>query len=73
MHRVQAPPWGFAAAGDTVNRIECDEDFVNPQSKPEQRLCWHTLGDPMDAGYRCGADKGLNGSMDFERVIFQAD
>ncbi|MDC0668528.1 hypothetical protein [Nannocystis radixulma] len=65
--------WGFAAAGDSVHRTECDADFGAPQANENMRLCWHTLGGTIDAGWRCGASQNLNGSAEFERVIFHAD
>ncbi|MFZ6177280.1 hypothetical protein [Nannocystis pusilla] len=65
--------WGFAPAGDTVNRTECDTQFGGPEADSNLRLCWHTLGNEIGSGYRCGANENLNGSGDFERVIFEAD
>jgi hypothetical protein len=65
--------WGFAAPGDDVNRSECDTQFGGPEANSNLRLCWHTLGDEIGTGYRCGANENLNGANDFERVIFQAE
>ena len=65
--------WGFAPAGDTVNRTECDTQFGGPEADSDLRLCWHTLGNEIGTGYRCGANESLNGSDEFERVIFEAD
>jgi len=59
--------WGFAKGGDSVNRNSCDI-LTNPDSA--QRLCWHTVA---AGGYRCGATTGLNGSVAFERIVYQAD
>jgi cysteine-rich repeat protein len=60
---------GFARAGDSVSRNSCDTANVNPQD----RLCWHTSGDAINGGWRCGATTGLNGSNTWERMIFQAN
>jgi hypothetical protein len=64
--------WGFAKQGDTIDRDECD---VDTSGANDLRLCWHTTnGDnTLAGGYRCGANEGLNGSVDFERLLFQAD
>ena len=59
---------GFAKAGDTVSRNSCDTANVNP----EQRMCWHTSGDSITSGYRCGTTF-LNGNNSWERLIYQAD
>jgi len=61
--------WGFARAGDTVNRNSCDVDNVNAQ----HRMCWHTSGDSITGGYRCGSTTGLNSSAAWERKVFHAN
>jgi hypothetical protein len=57
---------GFVAPGTGVSRNSCDTAGVQPQF----RLCWHTGGRRFNGGYRCGAQSGLNGSRDWERVIW---
>ena len=57
---------GFVAPGTGVSRNSCDTANVQPQL----RLCWHTGGRRFNGGYRCGAQSGLNGSRDWERVIW---
>ncbi|MCA9528428.1 MAG: hypothetical protein KC549_19220 [Myxococcales bacterium] len=59
--------WGFAPAGAAVDRFSCD---IAP-GNDDQRLCWHTGGDALNGGYRCGANTGLNGG--FERLIYTRD
>ncbi|MCA9540351.1 MAG: hypothetical protein KC620_15740, partial [Myxococcales bacterium] len=59
--------WGFAPAGEPVNRTSCDFDSGN-QTVPELRMCLHTSGGNVNGGYRCGANS-LNGSAAWERVI----
>ncbi len=58
--------WGFAPAGEGVNRNTCD---VEDEDSPE-RMCWHTQGDAFRGGWRCGASVRLNDSRDFERLVF---
>jgi len=60
---------GFAGLGDGVQRNSCDVANINP----ENRLCWHTGGDAITGGYRCGATTGLNGSVAWERMLFHAN
>ncbi len=60
--------WGFAPPNETVERNNCDVGT----SSGEKRMCWHTLNNGLDGGYRCGSDDVLNGSFDFERLLFQA-
>jgi hypothetical protein len=60
---------GFAQGGDSVSRSSCDTANVNP----ERRLCWHTGGDAINGGWRCGTATGLNGNNGWERKIFQAN
>ncbi len=61
--------WGFAPLGAAVARGSCD---VLQSLSSDSRLCWHTLGGGLDGGWRCGADTELNGSVAFERLLFQA-
>ena len=63
--------WGFAPAGEPVNRNSCDYDGGG-QTVTDQRLCWHTGGSSINSGYRCGAND-LNGAANWERAVFQAD
>ena len=57
---------GFVLPGTPVSRNSCDTNNVQPQF----RLCWHTSGNRINGGYRCGARTGLNGARDWERVIW---
>lgn len=59
--------WGFARAGEPVQRFSCD---VAP-SDPSGRMCWHTSGAALSQGWRCGENTSLFG-FDFERVVFTA-
>jgi cysteine-rich repeat protein len=59
---------GFAKAGDVVSRNSCDTAATNP----EQRLCWHTGGDAISSGWRCGTSTGIGGNL-WERLIYHAD
>jgi hypothetical protein len=63
--------WGFAPGNLPVTRNSCDfnDGF---QQLPEQRMCWHTGGNNINSGYRCGSND-LNGAFDWERVLFEAD
>jgi cysteine-rich repeat protein len=60
---------GFAKAGDTVSRNTCDTGIANPS----QRMCWHTGGDAIFGGWRCGSLVGLNANPNWERLIYQAE
>jgi hypothetical protein len=35
-------------------------------------MCWHTGGNNINSGYRCGSND-LNGGFNWERVVFEAD
>ncbi|MCB9548300.1 MAG: hypothetical protein H6706_20990 [Myxococcales bacterium] len=59
--------WGFAAEGTGVSRNSCDTANV----QAGDRLCWHTSNNAISGGYRCGATTGLNGSNQWERVVFR--
>lgn len=58
---------GFAGLGDIVGKSTCDA-----RGKTERdRLCWH-LRDSDVGGYRSGDNRGLNDSLDWEKVILVA-
>ncbi len=57
---------GFVLPGTPVSRNSCD----TARDQPQFRLCWHTSGNRMNGGYRCGARTGLNGAQDWERAIW---
>jgi len=57
--------WGFVAAGLTVERSSCDVGA----EEVEQRLCWHTDGGALSAGFSCGAARWVFGS-EYTRVVF---
>jgi hypothetical protein len=61
--------WGFAVAGDAVDRDSCD---VLSQPNGDKRMCWHTGSGNLSGGYRCGTATGLNASTAYERLVFQA-
>ncbi len=56
--------WGFVNGGDSSPGSPCDIE----NSNGGQRLCWHGQG---NGGYRCGANKTLNNSAAFERIVYQ--
>jgi hypothetical protein len=60
--------WGFVRAGDSVQKSNCD---VDTSGANDERLCWHLLPDE-NGGFRCRATEGLNSSVDFERIVYQA-
>lgn len=60
---------GFAKAGDPVSRNSCDTGAPNLA----QRMCWHTGGDSINGGWRCGATTGLNVNPNWERLLYHAD
>ena len=57
---------GFAPEGVGVNRNSCDTNNV----QGELRMCWHTSGGNLSAGYRCGLTTTFG--ADWERVVFTA-
>lgn len=57
--------WGFAKAGDAVNKNSCDTGVA---SDAEQRLCWHTNAGNLNTGWRCGSSEGLFSGA-WERVV----
>jgi len=67
--------WGFAPAGDDVLRDSCDtrdSTISAVGTDGDLRLCWHTGGDFLQGGWRCGRNDNLNASYLYERVLFQA-
>ena len=63
--------WGFAPGGDSTFLTTCDYDDGS-QTDADLRLCWHTGGDAIDTGYRCGAND-LNNNAGWERIIYARD
>ena len=62
--------WGFAPAGEPVNRNSCDYN-AGAQTVPGLRLCWHTSGNKMSSGYRCGSNATYDATL--KRAVYQAD
>lgn len=62
--------WGFARAGDPVNKAACDT-LTAPN--PELRLSWYTFENSLGYGCRCGAATDLNLDGTWERVILHHD
>ena len=60
---------GYAHVGDGVSRNSCD---TQTGAFPDERLCFHTSGNQLTGGYRCGATVGLNASHTWERVLYTA-
>lgn len=54
--------WGFAAAGDVVAKQSCDTEAG------AKRLCWHTSGTSLSAGYRCGDATAVSGT--YQRLAY---
>ena len=68
--------WGFAKDGDPVNRGTCDTRASSLDAtggNGNLRLCWHTLNDKLNGGWRCGTADTLNASVLYERLVYQAD
>jgi hypothetical protein len=65
--------WGYALAGDPINRSSCDiaGTAYSPGPNGDLRLCWHTGGGAIQGGWRSGVNIELNGSFSFERFIYQ--
>ena len=67
--------WGFALGGDAVNKNNCDVEDTNG----ELRLCFHSgvggtyAAGELYGGYRAGTNKGLNGSADWTRYVYQSN
>lgn len=64
----EAWSWGFAAAGDPIDRRECDD---NTQSHSELRMCIPTIEGTTGLGFRCGDNFVY--TDEWERVFLQAD
>ena len=64
--------WGFARAGDPIDRLPCDVMASSREEGPngDQRLCWHTDGSNLEVGWRSGTNTDLNYSVDFRRAIY---
>lgn len=60
--------WGFAAAGDPIDRNECDD---NTESNSGLRMCIPTTSGTTGLGFRCG-DHFVY-TDDWERVFLHAD
>ncbi len=56
---------GFVPAGAVPQRNSCDTGA----DQGDLRMCWHTGGQALNSGYRCG-NTFLNGDGGWERVIF---
>jgi len=59
--------WGFAVAGDPVNKANCDT-LLAPNG--DERLCWHTIEDQVVGGWRCGLNTFLDNSTGYERIVY---
>lgn len=57
---------GFAPAGQAVTRNSCDTTNMGN----DDRICWHTSGNNMNGGWRCGSATSLNNNNSYERVIW---
>lgn len=57
---------GFAPEGQAISRNSCDTQ----NGLADQRICWHSGGNAMNGGWRCGANTGLNGDAGWTRVIW---
>lgn len=58
---------GFAGARDVVNRSSCDTAGAGE----DDRLCWHLGQGNIEGGFRCGSDRFLNASEEWERIVYQ--
>ena len=67
---------GFAPAGAPLNRWSCDTNSApgwgNDFGDGPQRLCWHTGGNQVNGGWRCGNDVSL-WDQSWERLVYQSD
>ena len=57
---------GFVPVNELPARNSCDTN----QGQGEQRMCWHTGGNQLNPGYRCG--NNYPGDPSWERVILTA-
>ena len=66
--------WGFAKAGDPIDRRPCDIMGSAREDGPngDQRLCWHLSpsAGTIEVGWRSGAAVDLNYAPDFRRAIY---
>jgi hypothetical protein len=65
--------WGFAPEGDPINRNACDtvDSSLLSGTDGDKRLCWHTLNNALNNGWRCGRADSLNFSSAYERLVFE--
>ena len=65
---------GFAPGGSPIDRQSCDtvdsNSFPGGATDGDQRLCWHTGANTLNAGWRCGKDDFLQSNPNFERLIY---
>lgn len=56
-------------------RTSCDASgkFDSNTAGDNLRLCWHTSGGALQGGWHVGSTAFLNGSWDFERLIFRSN
>jgi hypothetical protein len=59
--------WGFVPGGEAVTRGSCDTTNTGSNN----RLCWHTGGNTINGGWRCGSTTSLNSSTAWERIVYQ--
>jgi hypothetical protein len=64
----EAWSWGFAAAGDPIDRAECD---VDTETRSELRMCIPTSAGATGLGFRCGDNFVY--TDEWERVFLEAD
>ena len=57
---------GFAPANAGVSLSSCD----TASGSDDLRMCWHTSGNNVTGGYRCGDATSLNSSSDWIRVVY---
>ena len=66
--------WGFALAGDPIDRDSCDwldgNYYPGTGTNGDLRLCWHTSGGYINGGWRSGRNDELGAS--YRRVIYEA-
>jgi uncharacterized protein YjbI with pentapeptide repeats len=61
--------WGFASTTAELDRDSCDVGT----GEDDTRLCFHTNGNGLTGGYRCGAIARLNESNDYERLFLKEE
>jgi hypothetical protein len=67
--------WGFAPQGSPINRDSCDiidsDDFPDGGATDgDHRLCWHTGGGFIEAGWRSGRTDFLQDVDTYRRAIY---